>query len=104
MLNTTTTTMTINKLLTKHAKTKYISKFSNRRLIYVSDLKSLDQKNNLKKLVDDLIDDPNDSMEVYQILRKNLFLIKFELSVATIAFVLFIMASLFVLTNDVVLF
>ncbi len=96
--------MTINQLLTKYSKTKYISKFNNRRLIYLSDLKSFDQQGNLQKLVNDLIKDPNDSLEVYQIIRKKLFFQKLEFSFAMIAFILFVTAALVVLTNDVVLF
>jgi len=104
MLNTTTTTMTINKLLTKHAKTKYISKFNNRRLIYLSDLKSFDQQGNLQKLVNDLIKDPNDSLEVYQILRKKLFFQKLEFSLATIAFILCMVIAIVVIKEDIPLF
>ncbi len=98
MLNTTTTTMTINQLLTKHAKTKYISKFSNRRLIYVSDLYPIHNKGMLDQLISDIVNDNSEKKVIYKILNREIVVSKIK---NTISLVLMIITVLWILKYSI---
>lgn len=99
MLNTTTTVMTINQLLTKYSKTKYISKFNNRRLIYLSDLYPFHNKGMLEQVISDIVNENlEDKKVIYKILIREIIVSKIK---NTISLVLMIITVVWILKYSI---
>lgn len=93
--------MTINQLLTKHSKTKYISKFNTRRLIFLSDLRPYYINGKLEQLVFEITDkNKRDLLELLKILRRQLFYAELKIIVGMTAVIVTAVLALVFSTNN----
>ncbi len=93
--------MTINQLLTKHSKTKYISKFNTRRLIFLSDLRPYYINGTLEPLVFEITEkNKRELLELLKILRRQLFYAELKIIVGMTAVIVTAVLALVFSTNN----